>query len=314
MIFALCIVFWLVTEGKLDFSLIVESFSQFEYLALSLGLLFVRNFIAIYRWKIILETRLSKALSFIGLIRVHWIGVFFNSFLPGTVSGDIVKLFYARDLEASLSKTFLMLSIIIDRILGLAGLVLLMGIVSLVNYEFLVSFGPKMETILWLNFFIFLVVITSLSLLFIPLTWIYSAVKAVGKIDYIGSVVLKSYQYLQDIGKDKKTLILCILLSIFAQVLHVFAFLTIVFPFCEKTITFAQAFSLIPLGDLTIAVPIVPSGLGIGHVAFQFLFETIGINNGANLFNLYFMAMILVNLLGIIPYLLAGKKHSFAKI
>jgi hypothetical protein len=71
---------------------------------------------------------------------------------------------------------------------------------------------------------------------------------------------------------------------------------------------FIQAIAFLPLGLMALALPVAPSGLGVGHAIFQKLFEFSGIENGASLFNIYFIVTLSVNLLGVIPYLLSKRK------
>ena len=58
------------------------------------------------------------------------------------------------------------------------------------------------------------------------------------------------------------------------------------------------------------SIPIAPAGLGVGHAAFHTLFGYFGIKDGASLFNIYFIFVIMTNLTGIIPYLLIDRKKE----
>ena len=311
--FAFTVVFWLIAKGQLDFSLITKSVDNLKFLAFGFCIITILVSLGGYRWKILLEIKSQKTLPIIDVMKVNWIGLFFSSFLPGIVTGDVIKLFYAKELDESLDKTFLMMSIILDRTLGLSGLVLLMGVFSFFNYEALSNLGSNMEAVLRLNMFIFFSIILVLMFLFLPFSLIYPLVTKVKDFPLIGPLIFKIYTHLRDIENDKKSVVSCLLLSIFIQFLHIIAFLVLTYPFYEKPISLSWAFSLIPLGDIAIALPISPSGLGVGHVAFQSLFEFIGINNGANLFNIYFIVMISVNCLGVFPYIFAGKKYFSVK-
>ena len=46
------------------------------------------------------------------------------------------------------------------------------------------------------------------------------------------------------------------------------------------------------------AVPLGPGGMGVGHVAFSQLFNYLGATNGADLFNIFWVTMLSINLLG----------------
>ena len=54
------------------------------------------------------------------------------------------------------SKTFLLISTFLDRILGLIGMLTILGIVSLVNYQELISKSPAIEKMLHFNFLLFI--------------------------------------------------------------------------------------------------------------------------------------------------------------
>jgi hypothetical protein len=94
------------------------------------------------------------------------------------------------------------------------------------------------------------------------------------------------------------------------QFMGVLVFWSLIHPFVENRMDFVQALAFIPLGLMTLALPVAPSGLGVGHAIFQKLFEFSGIDNGASLFNLYFVVTLAVNVLGVIPYMLTKSKKD----
>ena len=62
-----------------------------------------------------------------------------------------------------------------------------------------------------------------------------------------------------------------------------------------------------PIGMVATVVPLFPGGLGLGHASFEVLFQQFGLSDGANIFNMYFMMMLMFNLLGVFPYLFFKK-------
>lgn len=60
---------------------------------------------------------------------------------------------------------------------------------------------------------------------------------------------------------------------------------------------------MVPLGLMVTAIPVTPAGLGVGHVAFLTLFRMVGTTQGANLFTLYSVSFVLINLSGAFLYL-----------
>jgi hypothetical protein len=112
-----------------------------------------------------------------------------------------------------------------------------------------------------------------------------------------------------DLVLIKSHMLKAVVLSILVQFMAVLIFWSLIHPFVGNHMNFVQALAFIPLGLMTLALPIAPSGLGVGHAIFQKLFELSGIDNGASLFNLYFVVTLAVNVLGVIPYVMTKAKE-----
>jgi uncharacterized membrane protein YbhN (UPF0104 family) len=67
---------------------------------------------------------------------------------------------------------------------------------------------------------------------------------------------------------------------------------------------------IFPFGTLATAIPLAPGGLGVGHAVFDKLFHLVGLPGGANVFNIYVLSQLVLNLLGFIPYLYVKSKIS----
>ena len=262
-----------------------------------------------FRWKILLQSGKEKNLSFIKILKISWIGLFFNSFLPGAVTGDLIKLAYVRDVGKNLSKTFFLSSILIDRIIGLLGLLCLMGIFSSLNYNEIVQISPSLKNLVHLNILFFLGALTFLFTLFLPLKWQQKLISHLITIPYIGKKIGPLFEQIWVIGKNKLLFFKCLFISLFIQIISVGIFWKIIEPFTEVPLSLQHAFICIPFGFIAMAIPISPAGLGVGHAIFGTLFSFFGIEKGASLFNFYFICMIFCNLTGAIPYTLAGARN-----
>ena len=64
---------------------------------------------------------------------------FLIPFYQGAVTGDLIKMFYLKQVDSNLSKTSMFLTVLMDRIYGLIGLITLMGIISLFRFNTLTS-------------------------------------------------------------------------------------------------------------------------------------------------------------------------------
>ena len=310
-IFAISIIVWMIYNGKLDFSILTSSLQYKMAWAIGFFIMILNILLTTIRWKILLEIKSSTTLRLSTMIRLTWIGVFFSSVLPGIVTGDVVKLVYAKDLDKNLSKTYLLTSALMDRIIGLIGLLLLIGLSSAIYYDTLIAKGEHVAHLVHLNFIIFIGVIFFILAIILPAkiqNYLHIGLK---KIPAVGNLISRVSSAIWDIGKNPKALGFSIGISLVVQTLNVFAFWALATPFITGTIlSFEHALSFIPLGFVTIAIPISPAGIGVGHAAFDQLFSLYGINNGASLFNLYFICWITINLFGVIPYLMSSKKYS----
>ncbi|MEC7274823.1 MAG: lysylphosphatidylglycerol synthase domain-containing protein, partial [Bdellovibrionota bacterium] len=103
---AFLIIFWLLRSGKLDFSLINQSFKLGYNWLFALGILVLQDALSGLRWRWLLKANSNNDFPYKDMVRVTWIGLFFNSFLPGAVTGDFIKLLYVRDLDPEMSKTY----------------------------------------------------------------------------------------------------------------------------------------------------------------------------------------------------------------
>lgn len=309
-IFAAAIITWLLRSDKLDFSLIGQSIQSGWSWLICLILIIIQDGASAIRWRILLKIKSEAELPLLSMFKLTWIGLFFNSVLPGAVTGDLIKLVYARDFDRKLDKTFLVTTALVDRVLGLVGLLFLLGCFSMANYSELASYGDKMRNILHFNFLLFAGVIFFLALLFLPEKITLPIRDLLGRIPVLGKKVKKTLDQVWLIGADKGAIIKCLLISIALQFSNVVGFWIITAPFYGKELSIMQVFTFVPLGQMAVAVPISPAGIGVGHVIFETLFSFVGIPRGASLFNLYFICVILVNLMGFFPYVLSGKKHD----
>ncbi|MCB9060088.1 MAG: flippase-like domain-containing protein [Halobacteriovoraceae bacterium] len=309
-LFAAAILYWLFQKGDLDFSLIKKSWASPENWIMGYALILLGITMGIIRWRSLLHTGTDKKFSLSDISRLTWIGLFFSAVLPGAVTGDLIKLLYAKDLDRGFSKTFLLMSVFMDRVIGLMGLLFILGFSSLIFYNDIVNIDPKLKTIVYLNLLIFAGMVTFVCLLFVPKKIQTIILELVKKIPIIGNRGSYTLTQVWIFGKSKRLVLQNIFISAVAQTSNIMAFWVLASPFFNQPLSLKYAFTFVPLGLVAIAIPISPAGVGVGHAIFNTLFGHYGITNGASLFNLFFIGYFTINILGIIPYLMAGKRHT----
>ncbi|MBT7610203.1 MAG: flippase-like domain-containing protein [Bacteriovoracaceae bacterium] len=313
LVFAGGIIVWLLRSGKLDFNLVSQSLELGYYWLAALFIIICNACLSASRWKVLLEIKTGVKLSYVRFVKMTWIGLFFNSFLPGAVTGDFIKLLYAKDLDNRLTKTYLVTSVLMDRILGLIGLLFLVGSFSLSYYSEIITKSPQISKLMNINLLLFLGAIIFLITLFLPQKTQDLFLNLSLKVPFIGSKIEMTLKQVWLIGKNKLAVLKCLGISLTCQFLNVICFYLLIYQFIGNAVPLGHAFTFIPLGFVVVAIPISPAGLGVGHVAFQTLFSYFSVEGGASYFNLYFLLMIFNNLFGVIPYLLSSKKHSLTE-
>jgi len=307
LLLAAALIGWLLSSGKLDFNLLLSLKKHPGAIILAFFLTFINFCLISVRWKSILKARSQVEIPLFGMLKITWIGQFFSTVLPGSVSGDLVKILYVQKFDQSFSKQFLFASILLDRLMGLSGLILLVGINSLIFSGHILENAPDMEPLLKFNYLLVLAVVASLGIFIYWHNHIRSTLVALQK-KFLPGLFTRMISLWDDLVMIKSRMLKAVMLSILIQFIGVVVFWCLVAPLINGEMDFLQALAFIPLGLMTLALPIAPSGLGVGHAIFQKLFEFSGIQNGASLFNIYFVVMLSVNILGAVPYLLSKRK------
>ena len=263
------------------------------------------------RWWLFLQA-LSVNLSIKNAFFLTWIGNFFNSTLPGAISGDLVKGFYTykKDTAEGKSKTFM--TLLIDRFSGLFGLVVMAFFALLFNRS-LITDKASLEAIAIL-----------ISLLFVFTLIFYIVVLypfKEGRDPFIRIItrlpksrfLLNVYCAFKGYQDHWKILLSGLLISIFIHSCVAYLFLLISQELGITSLTLADQMLIMPIVFISIAIPLAPGGVGVGHAAFAALYLMMGIQGGADVFNLYVVTQLAINLLGDIVYIAYGSEYRHRK-
>lgn len=297
---ALLLLAWVFISGewhKIDYSIYFSSYITWGQAFLYYSISFI---ICIYRWKTIIEIKSENKQNYLNMASISWIGSFFNGFLPGSYGGDFIKVFYINK-DKNMGIAYLISTAITDRLIGLIGHIFLFTIFT--TYCFFTDNESNNYSLLYkINFSIALTLFLALSSLYM-FSKFNLKTKLLNKItnvfhikDFLSSVFI--------IIDEKNIFLKGVAISIISQFFSMLSFWVIVSPFLNANISFAKFTAFISLGFLSMLVPITPQGIGVGHVTFDFLFKYLGQQNGAFLYNLFFLMTYFYSFLGLIPYLL----------
>jgi glycosyltransferase 2 family protein len=104
-------------------------------------------FVTVVRWRMLLAVQ-GIAVPLWALARLTLIGVFFNLAIPGAVSGDLVKMGYVTA-RAGDRQAESILTIVVDRLLGMLGLFIVATISILGTLPLLLGLGARYRPLQW---------------------------------------------------------------------------------------------------------------------------------------------------------------------
>jgi uncharacterized protein (TIRG00374 family) len=106
--------------------------ARWKFLVAALALLPISFLLTSYRWKILLdalEIHIGATRTFV----INMVGAFYNSFMPGSTGGDLVKAYYVA--KHTDLRTRAVLSVLVDRVIGLVALIILGGTMAALQFH-----------------------------------------------------------------------------------------------------------------------------------------------------------------------------------
>jgi hypothetical protein len=297
---------WLVLSGRLDFGALKVLYQQPSLLAFDLGLFMLGACIGSFRYQTLL--RIADVHVSLGkLFQLQMTAFFFNVVIPGNIGGDVVKALYvARDAPTEKRTTILLLAFV-ERLLGLAALILVGGFIVIVQ--------PSVLSHPLLRPWAMIVLALAAAMIVGGLLALY-LVRALGaRLDEytsgpskIAKLLNQLVASLRIISQGPKQIAIALGVSTLYHFGSIGFFAVVTNALLHTDTSYASMATVVPIGLLTLLLPVSPGGIGVGHVAFQKLFETIGITGGANIFNVFVLGQNSPAILGVIPFLTLKKR------
>lgn len=229
---------------------------------------FLTALIAGARWWWLLRVN-GTDVSLLETLRYTWIGIFFNNVVPGATGGDVVKALYIMK-RCPGHRVQVLMSVIVDRVLGLGSLALLGAVVVL----FALDRFAEIAIGIW-------AVILGVGVvgLFAFSRRLRSLVRLKTLLDRLPPKighVLKRVDHAVFVYRDHKIVIAASLLAGVGN--HVLAVLSVV---CfgnalDIGMPSFEYFVLIPVINIVTAVPLAPNGWGIGEGLYKYFFGQYG--------------------------------------
>lgn len=282
-IFAAGLIIYLISSGGLNLHSMGKVMAHPWWLSLVTLLWGSLVVITSIRWYLLLLVQ-GVMITFGKTLSLNFIGMFFNLCLPGSTGGDLVKCYYLASIFPG-KKMETITTVLIDRILGVAGL-LLVGGVSVLAYPAISLGGNRMVRAF--SFSILAVCIATLLglilLLNLPGSFLDARLERHSH-RLLWNMLLRCYRAVR-VYRDKQFIIYC---SLFLSALvHTIIIITsfIIGRVIGSTLSWRFYGIITPLGLVAGSLPIAPAGLGVGEAAFEYLYKLVGSPLGLSLIHI----------------------------
>lgn len=272
-------------------------------LLVSFFFLFLSSAFCALRWNLLIKTQ-KLNVSFRNVFELTMIGNFFNTFMPGSVGGDLIKAWYIAGEEPK-QKTKAVFTVLVDRIIGLS-VILFYASVTLVFFPEWLDRFPVLKPLAY-SLWGFTSLSVTFTLLFLGWKQGFQFLKTIQK-SSIKKLIDSSLLYQQ----YPREIFLCFIFS-FLSITGTIWLYQIFGQSLGLSLTLEQYLFVVPVGLTVSAIPLLPGGIGVGQVAFYTLFQWIKVqpaSQGATLCTLMQIYTILFNCVGLFFYVKYKRKPA----
>lgn len=264
-LFAAAIVTWMASSGKLNFAQVAKSLSEWPLMLGIVALAYSQMAISSARWKLLLDAQEIR-LPYGRACGLTMIGMLFNMVIPGAVGGDLVKGYYITRAAAE-RKSHAATTILMDRVVGLIGLLFLGAAGVLMNLD------ETMRT----------AATRSLGLLSVGgtiggLVGLYAAVFIGEKLaawHFLPGVLRNVFRALHEYRRKASAVPIALALSVANQACTCVIYYLALRATGIHDMPAGQFFLVVPLGMVMTAIPVSPGGIGVGQAALFALFQIV---------------------------------------
>jgi uncharacterized protein (TIRG00374 family) len=264
--------------------------ADWRWLGAGVGVFFLCTIVATARWKILLAVQ-NIHMTWLRTWQLFMIGMFFNLFMLGSTGGDVVKMFLTMR-EAKENKAAALLSVFMDRVIGMLALIFLSVGFLYFRYDLLnhaEGSSTLLNLLLWL---LGAALITILGMFAVSgLGWVHYLPQWTPLRGRIVEISAACHMY----AKGWRLTIWALLISF-----PLFGMFFTTFYCAARAFTdllgVVDIFSVMPIVAVITAIPISVSGIGLRESLFVSLLAPFGV--GAAIATLISVTGFLINTLG----------------
>lgn len=271
---AIALVAWVVVQSGINPLIALKklgpAFFTFLFIVYGVSVLLVT-----LRWYLLLR-HVKVMLSFSDTLRLSLIGLFFNLFVPGGVGGDLIKMVYLKR-EAGERYPQALLTVILDRVLGLLGLLALTIAAIAANWKIATSDNRELKALLAVTLLCCLGGLVC-ALIFGAWPWLKSLLGS-RLSDWkerirpgIASALEQLVAALELMRRTPAKLCWPIVVAVAGHLVATFiVFFAVLAIDSESSVNFVSCLLAIQLANLASAVPITPGGIGNRDIVLSLL-------------------------------------------
>lgn len=277
---------WNVTQNgeQVGFSVILSRPIDPGFFALGLGLCALGVSITFVRWYFLVIAQ-DLPITRRDVVRLGLIGFFFNTFLPGSVGGDVVKVAYL--VREQSRRTVAVATVMIDRVIGLAGAFWLATILGGTLY-LLGAYDPLLanpsartavESILIFTASVAAATVVAWTAIgLIRPRWLDGLETRLEGIAKVGHSLAELVRAIRVYRQKGRTVALALAMSLVSHFCFVLTFYCAarVFQPADETPPIVAHLLIVPVGMTIRALIPLPAGLGGGELSFGKLYEWFG--------------------------------------
>ncbi|MCI0704489.1 MAG: flippase-like domain-containing protein [Planctomycetia bacterium] len=254
----------------------------FEWLLAAALLMAAALMLQLYRWYLLVRA-LDLPFSVRNAYRLGLVGMFYNTFFPGSVGGDLLKAYFIAR-EHPERKTKAVATVLIDRAMGLFGLILFVGALGSIAW---VLGDPRINGNKDLQWMVKVMAAiaggTALGFVllgYLPQRRVDRFARRLKWFPKIGNSLAEFWFAVWMYRQRPRVIVFGLALSAAAHFGLVFAFhcASRVFPpeNVAELATLPEHLVIAPIGFIVQAIPISPGGVGVGEAAFAGLYKLCG--------------------------------------
>jgi len=292
------LVFW----GKIDLNVLLELTAAPSAVVTSLALLLLALPVVAFRWGIFLRA-LGVSIPFVNLFHFVAIGLLTNVLLLGSAGGDAIRGIYAwRALGGSGGRVAA--SVLADRLFTLLA-VLFISLAFTLQYWRYMKQVPALAALGTSIIAVAAVCIMAICMLLAAPDLMRPLEVALLRWPLAANLLVQMRQIILTLRRSPLSLMAAFALALVTQVLTIFAVLAVAEAVKIGVLSAADYMFAVPLTLIVNALPLTPSGIGVGEAAFDQICRWLEPTPSGAAYSSIFFAFRVVSTLTCIPGLIS---------